>query len=119
LKKYEAVFILDIRRVDDEGQAFSQELTELMKGWNGSITESVSLGRRQFAREIKKRKAGIYWKYTFESNPEVIEQIRDKFRLDERVLREMIIAYDRPEKLIEPKMAAPARDNRDRDRDRD
>jgi small subunit ribosomal protein S6 len=113
LKKYEAVFILDIRRVDDEGNAFTQELTELMKGWKGSISESISLGRRQFAREIKKRKAGIYWKYIFESNPEVIEQIRDKFRLDDRVLREMVIAYDRPEGAIEPKLAAPAREPRD------
>lgn len=113
MKKYEAVFILDIRRVDDEGQAFSQELAGLMKGWKGVITESVSLGRRQFAREIRKRKAGIYWKYLFDAKPEVIEQIRDKFRLDERVLREMIIAYDRPEKVIEPKLAAPPRDYKD------
>ena len=99
MKKYEAVFILDIRKVDDEGNAFSEELTELMKNWGGTMISSESLGRRQFAREINKRKASIYWSYVFESSPETIKKIGDKFRLDERVLREMVIAFDRPESV--------------------
>lgn len=99
MKKYEAVFILDIRKVDDEGNAFTEELAELMKNWEGTMVSSESLGRRQFAREINKRKAGIYWNYVLECSPETIKKIGDKFRLDDRVLREMIIAFDRPESV--------------------
>lgn len=97
LKKYEAVFILDIRKVEDEGEAFSKELAEMIKGWGGEMLESVSMGRKQFAREIKKRKAGIYWNYIFNLDPENTDEIRKKFKLDERVLRQMVIIYDRPE----------------------
>lgn len=95
--KYEAVFILDIRKVEDEGEAFSRELAELIKGWNGEMIESVSMGRKQFAREIKKRKAGVYWNYVFTLPTEHTDDIRKKFMLDERVLRQMVIIYDRPE----------------------
>jgi len=97
LKKYEAVFILDIRKVEDEGEAFSKELSELIKSWGGEMVESVSMGRKQFAREIKKRKAGIYWNYIFNLDPDKTDEIRKKFKLDERVLRQLVIIYDRPE----------------------
>lgn len=96
MKKYEAVFILDIRKVDDEGKAFSGEFEALVRGWGGTLTESVSMGRRPFAREIKKRKAGIYLNFVFELEPAKEILIRDQFRLDERVLRILIINFDRP-----------------------
>ena len=59
LKKYEAIFILDIRKVDDEGAAISGEIAALIQKWGGEMVQSASLGRRQFAYEIKKRKGGI------------------------------------------------------------
>lgn len=97
LKKYEAVFILDIRKVDDEGEAFSKEFAEMIKNSGGEMHECVSLGRKQFARELNKRKAGIYWNYIFSTSPEVADGIQEKYKLDERVLRILVINYERPE----------------------
>ena len=97
MKKYEAVFILDIRKVDDEGEGFSKELSELFKQWGGEMVESVSMGRKQFAREIGKRKAGIYWDYIFSLATDKTDDIRKKYMLDERVVRSLVLQYDRPE----------------------
>ncbi len=97
LQKYEAVFILDIRKVDDEGEAFSKEMAGLINGLGGEMLESISMGRKQFAREIGKRKAGIYWNYIFSLATEKVDDIRKKFMLDERVVRNLVIQYDRPE----------------------
>lgn len=97
MKKYEAVFILNIRKVDDEGNAFSKEFTEMVEEWGGSMVEAQPMGRKQFAREINKIKAGIYWNYIFNLDPDKVLAIRNQFRLDERVIRLMIINYDRPE----------------------
>jgi small subunit ribosomal protein S6 len=97
LKKYEAIFILEIRKVEDEGKAFTEEIKSLIEGWNGKLEEAIPMGRKQFAREIKKRKAGIYWNYIFTCPAEKIIEIKNKYRLDERVLRNMIIIYDKPE----------------------
>lgn len=99
MKKYEAIFILDLRKVEDEGKAFSEEFAKLIQGWNGNMVESISMGRKQFAREIKKRKAGVYCNYVFELDEQKETEIREFFRLDERVLRIMIIQYDRPENV--------------------
>ena len=41
MKKYEAVFILDMRKVEDEGKAFSEEFAKTLQGWGGSMLESV------------------------------------------------------------------------------
>lgn len=99
LKKYEAIFILDLRKVEDEGKAFSEEFAKLIQGFGGGINETVLMGRKQFAREIKKRKAGVYVNFVFELDADKETQIRENFRLDERVLRILIINFDRPENV--------------------
>ena len=106
MKKYEAVFILDMRKVEDEGKAFSEEFAQNLQGWGGSMVESIAMGRKQFAREINKRKAGIYWNYIFEIDPLKVKEIRNKYRLDERMIRMLIITYDRPEN-VRSSLAAP------------
>ena len=100
MKKYEAVFILDVRLVDDEGKAFTKELTELLESWGGSVEEAVVMGRKQFAREIKKRKAGLYLNYIFNLDSEKVKDISVQFKHDERVLRDMTILFDRPEDIV-------------------
>jgi len=99
LKKYEAVFIFDMRKVEDEGKAFTEEFAKNIQGWGGKMVETLPLGRRQFAREIKKRKAGVYCDYVFELDPLKAIEIREKYKLDERVIRLLIINYDRPESV--------------------
>ena len=99
LKKYEAVFILDMRKVEDEGKAFSDEFAQNLQSWGGSMVEMNAMGRKQFAREINKRKAGIYWNYIFELDALKVKGIREKYRLDERVIRMLVIRYERPEQV--------------------
>ncbi|MBO4490200.1 MAG: 30S ribosomal protein S6 [Lentisphaeria bacterium] len=107
MKKYEAVFILDMRKVEDEGKAFSEEFAKNIQSWGGNVNEAVNMGRRQFVREINKRKAGIYWDYYFELDPAKTKEIREKYRLDERVVREMVIVDERPAE-VRSTLAAPA-----------
>lgn len=102
MKKYEAVFILEIRKVEDEGKAFSEEFAKLVQSVGGEMHESVPMGRRQFAREIKGRKAGIYWDYVFSAEPDKITVLKDKYRLDERVVRMMFTKWDKPATPIQP-----------------
>ena len=87
MKKYEAVFILDIRKTDDEGAAFTKEFAELITSLGGKMESATPMGRRQFTYESNKRKAGIYFDCIFE--------------LDDRILRNMILICDRPETAAE------------------
>jgi small subunit ribosomal protein S6 len=97
LKKYEAVFILDIRKADDDGTAFRNELTQLIESLGGKVESSVVMGRKQFTYEINKRRAGLYFDFIFDLDADKVIEIKDKYKLDQRVLRNMIIVCDRPE----------------------
>lgn len=97
MKKYEAVFILDVRKVEDEGKAFTEEFGKSLESLGGKLIESNEMGRKQFAREIRKRKAGIYWDYVFELDSLKCKEVRNMYRLDERVIRILIVNYERPE----------------------
>ncbi len=97
MKKYEAVFILDSRKAEDEGKGFTEEFAKNLESWGGKLIEANPMGRKQFAREINKRKAGIYWDYVLEIDSEKALEIRNKYRLDERVIRLLVINFERPD----------------------
>ncbi len=105
MKKYEAIYILDVRKVEDDGKAWTAEFTKLVEEFGGKVEENTFMGRKQFAREINKRKVGAYYNFIFTADADAIKKLVDAYSLDERVIREMIINFDRPEvvksKLIE------------------
>ena len=101
MKKYEAVFILDIRKTDDEGAAFTKEFAELITSLGGKMESATPMGRRQFTYEINKRKAGIYFDFIFELETAKVIDIKEKYKLDDRILRNMILICDRPETAAE------------------
>ena len=97
MKKYEAVFILDIRRTDDEGAAFCRGFEELIKSLGGELEKTTPMGRKQFTYEIDKRRAGLYFDFVFSVDADKIIAIKERYKLDAQVLRNMILIYDRPE----------------------
>ena len=99
MKKYEAVFILDIRKSEDEGAAFCKEFEELIASLGGKLESTTPMGRRQFTYEIDKRRAGLYFDFVFELAASQVKEIKDKYKLDQRILRNMILIYDRPENV--------------------
>lgn len=97
-QKYETVVILDEKGIGDDGNGFLDEFVQMLKGeFKGKVVKGVNLGRKQFAREMKKRKTGIYLDVVHELKPELEKVLRERFRLDERVLRLQSYTYDRPE----------------------
>ncbi len=104
MKKYEAVFILDIRRTDDEGAAFCRGFEELIKSLGGEVEKSVPMGRKQFTYEIDKRRAGLYFDFVFTCETSKVIEIKERYKLDAQVLRNLILIYDRPEGVGDEKI---------------
>ena len=102
MKKYEAVYILDVRKVEDDGKAWTAEFTKLVEELGGKVEENIFMGRKQFAREINKRKVGAYYNFVLTVDEDQIKPIINTYALDERVIREMIMIYDRPEVTVVP-----------------
>ena len=103
MKKYEAVFILDIRKADDEGASFCKELSEFIESLGGKMESASPMGRKQFTYEINKRRAGLYFDFVFTLDAAKVREIKEKYKLDARVLRNLILIYDRPENATDAK----------------
>ena len=98
MKKYETIVILDEKPLKDDGGTFLAKFEKVVADeCGGKIVESQILGKKQFAREIKKRKTGVFIDVVHEMEPDKIVKLRDKYKLDETVLRMQTYSYDRPE----------------------
>ena len=94
MAKYEAVFILDPRKVeDDKGEAFAATIEEQLKALGAEITRVKCLDKKTFARPIGKHKVGIYWDYVVEMGPQCVAQLEDKYRLNQTVLRLCVFSF--------------------------
>jgi ribosomal protein S6 len=96
LRTYEAVFILDDRKFEDAGEAFSREIGSHIKSLGGKGKERNSLGRKQFARPIGKHVTGLYWGFVFDLDPSKVGTFQDKYRLNTSVLRLTVLQYEAP-----------------------
>ncbi len=94
MKKYEVVIILDPRVVEGNGDAFSDAFQASMKEMGGNVTRVKFFEQRTFAYPIKKRKTGIYWDYVVEAEGAFVAELKDKYRLNQSVLRLVVFEYE-------------------------
>jgi ribosomal protein S6 len=98
LKKYEAILILDDRKVEGNGSAFVKDVETVIAELGGTEISSECMGRKQFSYPIKKKNAGTYWDIFFTSDESTNKKLLDRYRLSAEVLRLVIFVFERPEK---------------------
>jgi small subunit ribosomal protein S6 len=81
--------------LDDEGQA---KLTERVTGWitaaGGELARTNVWGRRKLAYAIKKQVEGIYVQLDFQLKPSATRELERNLRIEENVLRHMLVRLD-------------------------
>lgn len=87
IRKYEGLFIFP-ETLDDEGldQAIEVVNKELGK-LGGSIDSSARIGKKQFARIMKKQKSGYYVVLVFSLDTEKIVTFKERIKLGTEVFR--------------------------------
>lgn len=108
MKKYEAIVILDDRKVDANGAAYVKSIEEVIAQLGGANVTSECMGRKQFAYPINKKNAGTYWDLIFDLNEDAVEKLVERYRLVQEVLRLVVFAYERPEKTCLENIKADA-----------
>jgi small subunit ribosomal protein S6 len=96
LRPYEVVYILE-SSLEDE--AINQKLTQLHSLIQVPGSEAPRLnhwGRRTLAYPIKKRANGYYVVANFETEPKLLPEFERALRLDESVLRFLVVLNDNP-----------------------
>lgn len=93
MNNYESVIILSTSATEEETVAFGEKMKNLISG-NGELTNVEEWGKKTLAYEIKKQKEGYYILFTFAAKPEFISEFERILRLDEIVLKHIVIKKD-------------------------
>jgi len=105
MKKYEIILLLDPTIGDSEIDAAFESVLELLRGQAVEIIQSETLdwGKRKLAYPVRKKETAYYRIFRFNAKTQVIGEIERRLRIDERVMRSMIVLYDPDtEKPIKP-----------------
>ena len=94
MNKYEMVFIVKTTVEETEAVKVAEELKSIITSMKGEITDSKDLGNKKLAYPINKEVTGFYFVVDFTANNEIVSELDRKARINENVLRHMIIRLD-------------------------
>ncbi len=90
IRKWETLFIIHPDRVDEKDQVF-QKIKEIVESKEGGILKIDEWGMRKLAYPIQKKNHGYYVLIEFYGLAELPKALEDFFRIDERVIRYIIV----------------------------
>ncbi|MCH2175822.1 MAG: 30S ribosomal protein S6 [Lentisphaeria bacterium] len=102
MKKYESIVIVDDRRAEEGGKKVIADIQAVIEELGGKFESEKSMGRKTFVKPIRKRTAGTYWNLEFELDEDQVAVLKERFRLNQAVLRQVVFVYDRPEVTVLP-----------------
>lgn len=95
---YEAMFIFPERFKEDELDSVIKTARAEIEKLGGEVISSTRLGRRAFARPIKKTEHGHYAVATFQLDSHRLPSLHARYKLSDEVLRVQIVrALPEPE----------------------
>jgi small subunit ribosomal protein S6 len=94
LRTYEALYIINPTLEDDAIQTIVNEVEALVTNQGGAIVRSEIWGRRKLAYIVKKHTDGCFVLLRFTANPEFVQKIETYFKLNESILRFMVVHFD-------------------------
>ena len=90
-RPYEALVIVKSLGTEDELAKTVGRVEEAIKRLGGSIDSSRSFGRRRLAYRILRQTEGYYHLLDFQLPPEQLGELKRQFRLNETILRFLIL----------------------------
>ena len=92
MNNYEGMFLVDSKLDEKSTKAVFDQINETIKKNEGNVGSSSAWAqKRSLAFSIKKRKEATYYLVNFKLNPSLIDKIRQAYRLNENILRVLII----------------------------
>lgn len=94
MKKYEIMFIVKTTTDEATVKQTASSLKSIITDMNGKLFDEKEMGRRDLAYPIKKEISGFYYVFNCVATAEAIAEFDRKARLNENVLRHLIIKLD-------------------------
>lgn len=94
MNKYEMMFIVKATIEEAKVAEVAENLKSVITSMKGEITDSKDMGQKKLAYPIKKELTGFYFVVNFNADNEIVAELDRKARIDENVIRHMIIRLD-------------------------
>ena len=94
MNKYEMMFIVKATIEEAKVAEVAENLKSVITSMKGVITDSKDMGQKKLAYPIKKELTGFYFVVNFNADNEIVAELDRKARIDENVIRHMIIRLD-------------------------
>lgn len=106
---YEALFILKSAGTDQDIEKAAAQLEDPIKKVGGGISRSQSWGKRKLAFRIAKQAEGVYHLVRFTAPTERVRELDKIFRLNDRIVRFVILTGDEVSAELPEMASATAR----------
>lgn len=94
MTKYEIMFIVKATQESADVKKTAENAKKILTTEGAKVTEFKELGEKKLAYPIKKEINGYYYVMQVEAEKEAITEFDRKIKLDENVLRHLIIRLD-------------------------
>ena len=94
MRNYEMIVVLNSALEDEALAALNQRIGNWINAGGGTVANTNVWGRRQLAYQIGKHTAGVYVQFDFQLNPSASRELDRNLRIDENVIRHMIVRKD-------------------------
>ena len=109
MRDYEIVYIFRVSLTPDEIEAKLERFHAIITADGpGEVTASVHWGKRQLAYPIRKQPNGYYVVAQFTSAPDPLRELERVLKLEDNLLRYLIVIREHPWPLPDPAPTAPA-----------
>ena len=94
MKKYDALYIFVNAAREDAVEPLLEKVSGDITRLGGNVLGSELLGKKTFARVMKKKDAGAYLRVRFELDPSKVAELRSRYALNDEIFRVQILAVD-------------------------
>ncbi len=94
MNQYELALVVNAKIEDETRLATLEAAKELVTRFGGTVTNVDDWGKKRLAYEIQKMKEGYYYFIQFESDSTVPNEIEQRIRIMENVIRYLCIRKD-------------------------
>lgn len=94
MRNYEMMFIVKSGLDADKVKEEVETLKKIITSGKGKVSKVDEMGQRKLAYPIKKEINGIYYVFTFECDKDTISELDRRIKINEDILRHLIIRLD-------------------------
>jgi small subunit ribosomal protein S6 len=94
MNTYELTVVYGGKLTPAKAKTFIEKTTKLIETFDGKVVGTINWGEKELAYQIKKQNTGYFVIFLIEMEALSVKNINDKLRVDEGLLRYLLIKTD-------------------------